>query len=62
MKYATIMPLNVVLCSNRAEYFKLLKNIFIIHYYDTKTDERNILFDRINKDLNINDKINKYSQ
>ena len=29
-------------------------------FFDTKTDERNILFDRINKDLNINDKINKY--
>ncbi len=62
MKYTTILPLNIVLCSNRAEYFKLLKNIFIIHYYDTKTDERNILFDRIDKDLNINNKINKYSQ
>ncbi len=62
IKYATILPLNIVLCSNRAEYFKLLKNIFIIHYYDTKTDDRNILFDRIDKDLNINNKINKYSQ
>jgi hypothetical protein len=62
MKCSTIMPLNIVLCSNRAEYFKLLKNIFIIHYYDTKTDDRNILFDRIDKDLNINNKINRYSQ
>ncbi len=62
IKYTTILPLNIVLCSNRAEYFKLLKNIFIIHYYDTKTDDRNILFDRIDKDLNINNKINKYSQ
>jgi hypothetical protein len=61
MRYSTILPLNIVLCSNRSEYFKLLKNIFIIHYYDTKTDDRNILFDRIDKDLNINNKIIKYS-
>ncbi len=62
IKYSTALPLNIVLCSNRSEYFKLLKNIFIIHYYDTKTNDRNLLFDRIDKDLNINNKLINYSK
>jgi hypothetical protein len=44
LKYSTVFPLHTVLCSNNGEYFKYFKKLFILHYYDSSTKERNELF------------------
>jgi hypothetical protein len=44
LKKSTVFPLYTVLCSQNGEYFKYFKNIFILHYYDSSTKERNELF------------------
>jgi hypothetical protein len=43
-KNSTVLPLHTVLCSQNGEYFKYFKKIFILHYYDSSTEERNKLF------------------
>lgn len=49
LKYSTVFPLYTVLCSKNEEYFKYFKNLFIIHYYDTTTEQRNELFKYLEK-------------
>ena len=61
MKYATILPLNMVFCSNNKYYFNLLTDVFIIHYYDSTSIERNILFDNLMKRKNSIEKLIEYS-
>jgi hypothetical protein len=62
MKYATVLPIDIVLCSNNDYFFKLLNNLFIIHYYDTTVQERNYLFDLINKKMIASEKIKIYKK
>ncbi len=49
--YSTGFSLNLVYCGNNHYLIRMLKNIFIIHYYDTNTMQRNILFSEIDNNI-----------
>ena len=51
----------MVYCNNNFYLIKVLKDLFIIHYYDTTTSQRNILFLDIAKNIQSKNKINEYS-
>ena len=42
--YSTCFSLQMVLCSNNINVIKSINNIFILHYYDTNVQQRNVLF------------------
>jgi hypothetical protein len=45
--YSTCFSLQMVLCSNNINVIKSINNIFILHYYDTNLQQRNVLFSHI---------------
>jgi hypothetical protein len=50
MKVSTIFSINMVLCTNNLyliDKINKIHNIYILHYYDTTTMQRNILFSEI---------------
>ena len=61
IKYSTVFSLEMVYCTNNFYLIKVLKDLFIIHYYDTTTSQRNILFLDIAKNIQSKNKINEYS-
>ena len=61
IKYSTVFSLEMVYCTNNFYLIKVLKDLFIIHYYDTTTSQRNILFLDIAKNIQSKKKINEYS-
>jgi hypothetical protein len=54
IKYSTVFSLNMVYCSNNYYLIKIINNIFIVHYYDTNTTQRNIFFHEINRIIKYN--------
>jgi hypothetical protein len=61
INYSSIFSLEMVYCTNNYYLIKILKDLFIIHYYDTTTSQRNILFNDIAKNIQSTNKLNDYS-
>jgi len=61
IKYSTVFSLEMVYCTNNFYLIKIMKDLFIIHYYDTTTTQRNILFDDLAKNKQSKDKLHEYS-
>lgn len=52
MQYSTVFSINIVLCTNNLIVIDRMyksNSIFILHYYDTNSFQRNMLFDMIKK-------------
>jgi hypothetical protein len=49
MKHSTVFSVNKILCTSNYNLLKSFNNVFIFHYYDTSTPQRNIIFNLINK-------------
>jgi hypothetical protein len=44
MSYSSVFSINMVLCTNNLYLLEKINKIFILHYYDTNTTQRNLLF------------------
>ena len=53
MSHSSVFSINMVLCTNNLYLIDKLDKIFILHYYDTNTFQRNVLFNLIQKN-NLN--------
>ena len=51
MNFSTVFSINMVLCTKNLLLVEKMGKIFILHYYDTTSSQRDLLFNQINQKL-----------